>query len=101
MADHNRIAKPRAEEEETRKAISFGARLRLLRASPRDLMRLLAYTKPYRTRLTIALVSLFIASGLGLAAPQIVRLLIDAAFVEHNSARLKSQVLTLVALCTG
>ena len=55
------------------------------KGSPRDLLRLLSYTRPYRVRLTIALVSLLIGSALGLAFPQVVRLLIDAAFVERDS----------------
>ena len=36
-------------------------------ASPRDLLRLLSYAKPYRIRLGIALLSLLIAGVLGLA----------------------------------
>ncbi|HEX8088980.1 MAG TPA: ABC transporter transmembrane domain-containing protein, partial [Blastocatellia bacterium] len=70
------------------------------KGSPRDLLRLLAYTKPYRARLTIALISLIIASALGLAFPQVVRLLIDAAFVDHNSQELNRLALVLVGLFT-
>ena len=81
--------------------MSFGVRIRLLRESPRDLLRLLAYAKPYRARLAIALASLFVASGLGLAFPQVVRRLIDAAFVEHNAARLNTLAITLVLLFTA
>ena len=76
-------------------------RARLLSESPRDLLRLLAYAKPYRVRLSIALVSLFVGSALGLAFPQVVRQLIDAAFVEHNPARLNTLALTLVLLFTA
>jgi subfamily B ATP-binding cassette protein MsbA len=68
------------------------------KGSPRDLLRLLAYAKPYRARLTIALISLIIASALGLAFPQVVRLLIDAAFVDRNSQELNRLALVLVGL---
>src|SRR5215207_9673227 len=68
------------------------------KGSPRDLLRLLAYTKPYRARLAIALVSLLIASALGLAFPQVVRMLIDAAFVERNAGELNRLAIVLVGL---
>jgi subfamily B ATP-binding cassette protein MsbA len=68
------------------------------RGSPRDLLRLLSYTKPYRARLAVALTSLLIASALGLAFPQVVRLLIDAAFVERDSQKLNRLAALLVAL---
>jgi subfamily B ATP-binding cassette protein MsbA len=68
------------------------------KGSPRDLLRLLAYAKPYRLRLAIALVSLLIASGLALAFPQLVRTIIDAAFVDRNSARLNQMALMLIGL---
>src|SRR4029079_13841876 len=68
------------------------------RGSPRDLLRLLSYTRPYRARLAIALASLLIASLLGLAFPQVVRLLIDAAFVERNSQKLNGLAATLIGL---
>jgi ATP-binding cassette, subfamily B, bacterial MsbA len=65
------------------------------KVSPRDLLRLLAYAKPYRVRLAIALVSLLIASGLGLAVPWVVGILINAAFVEGDLQRLNEFVLLL------
>jgi subfamily B ATP-binding cassette protein MsbA len=68
------------------------------KGSPRDLLRLLAYTKPYKARLAIALISLIIASALGLAFPQVVRLLIDAAFVDRDSQALNRLALVLVGL---
>jgi len=68
------------------------------KGSPRDLLRLLSYTKPYRARLGIALLSLFVASGLGLAFPLVVRLLINAAFVEHDSGKLNRLAVALVGL---
>lgn len=68
------------------------------RMSSRDLLRLLSYTNPYRVRLAIALVSLVIAGGLGLAFPQVVRMIIDAAFVERDSEKLNKLALLLVAV---
>ncbi|HXU10139.1 MAG TPA: ABC transporter transmembrane domain-containing protein, partial [Blastocatellia bacterium] len=66
--------------------------------SKRDLMRLLSYAKPYRVRLAIALLSLLIAGVLGLAFPQVVRMLIDAAFVERDSSKLNRLALLLVGV---
>lgn len=67
------------------------------RVSPQDLLRLLSYAKPYRVRLAIALLSLLIAGALGLAFPQVVRMLIDAAFVQRDSSRLN----TLAGMLVG
>ncbi|MEK6323425.1 MAG: ABC transporter transmembrane domain-containing protein [Acidobacteriota bacterium] len=66
--------------------------------SARDLLRLLSYAKPYRVRLAIALISLLIAGALGLSFPQVVRMLIDAAVVEHDSQKLNKLVLLLIGL---
>jgi len=68
------------------------------RGSPRDLLRLLAYARPYTVRLSIALLALLIAGVLGLAFPQVVRMLIDAAVVEHDSQKLNKLVLFLISL---
>ncbi len=68
------------------------------RMSPGDLVRLLSYAKPYRSRLAIALVSLVIAGALGLAFPQVVRMIIDAAFVERDIAKLNKLALLLVGV---
>jgi subfamily B ATP-binding cassette protein MsbA len=68
------------------------------RGSPRDLLRLLSYARPYRARLAVAFVSLVIASGFGLAFPQVIRMLIDAAFVERDSARLNWLALLLIGV---
>ena len=54
------------------------------RGSPRDLLRLLAYAKPYRGRLAFALVSLFIAGAMNLMFPQLMRLIVDAAFTDKK-----------------
>jgi ATP-binding cassette, subfamily B, bacterial MsbA len=66
--------------------------------SQRDLLRLLRYAKPYRVRLAIALLSLFIAGGLGLMFPQVVGMLIDAAFVQRDSQKLNRFALLLVGV---
>jgi ATP-binding cassette, subfamily B, bacterial MsbA len=68
------------------------------RGSPRDLLRLLAYARPYSLRLGIALFSLLTAALLGLTFPQIVRLLVDAAFTRHDAHRLNVLAVSLVAL---
>jgi ATP-binding cassette, subfamily B, bacterial MsbA len=101
MPDNRQTAVQQPEVDEIRASVSFRDRLRALRSSPRDLWRLLAYARPYRARLAVALVSLFIASGLGLAFPQVVRWLIDAAFIDRDSARLNSLALLLVGLFTA
>ena len=66
--------------------------------SKRDLLRLLSYTRPYRARLAVALLSLLVAGALGLAFPQVVRVLIDAAFVERDSDKLNKLALLLVGV---
>jgi subfamily B ATP-binding cassette protein MsbA len=68
------------------------------RVSPRDLLRLLSYAKPYRFRLAIALLSLLIAGGIVLTVPLVVRMLIDAAVVEHDSHKLNTFALVLVGV---
>ncbi len=68
------------------------------RVSPRDLLRLLSYAKPYRVRLAIALLSLLIAGGIVLTVPVVVRMLIDAAVVEHDSHKLNTFALVLVGV---
>ena len=66
--------------------------------SQRDFLRLLRYAKPYRVRLAIALLSLFVAGGLGLLFPQVVGMLIDAAFVQRDSQKLNRFALLLVGV---
>ncbi|MEK6300357.1 MAG: ABC transporter transmembrane domain-containing protein [Acidobacteriota bacterium] len=68
------------------------------RVSPQDLLRLLSYTRPYRVRLVIALLALLVAGALGLAFPQVVRMLIDAAFVERDTSKLNKLALLLVGV---
>lgn len=66
--------------------------------SPRDLLRLVSYTRPYRARLINAFIALLISSSIGLAFPLMVQKLMDAAFVEHNSQKLNSLVILTVSL---
>jgi subfamily B ATP-binding cassette protein MsbA len=68
------------------------------RGSPRELLRLLAYAKPYRVRLAVALTSLLIAGLLGLVFPQVVRLIIDAAFTNKDASRLNRFAILLIAV---
>ncbi|MEW6130456.1 MAG: ABC transporter transmembrane domain-containing protein [Acidobacteriota bacterium] len=67
------------------------------RGSPRDLLRLMVYAKPYRLRLTIALASLFIGNLIGLAFPKLVQYLIDAAFIDRDYAKLNRIGLVIMA----
>jgi subfamily B ATP-binding cassette protein MsbA len=57
---------------------------------------LLSYAKPYRLRLAVALLSLIVAGVLALAVPQVVGMLIDAAFVTRDSHTLNRFALLLV-----
>ncbi len=68
------------------------------RVSRTDLLRLLSYTRPYRVRLAIALLSLLVAGALSLAFPPVVGMLIDAAFVERDSSKLNRLALLLVVV---
>ncbi len=68
------------------------------RGSPRELLRLLAYAKPYRARLAVALASLLIAGLLGLVFPQVVRLIIDAAFTNKDASRLNRFAILLIVV---
>lgn len=69
--------------------------------TPRDLARLLSYVEPHKARLAVALLSLLIGSALGLAFPLVVRFLVDAAFIEHNSEKLNKYSLILVGVFVG
>jgi ATP-binding cassette, subfamily B, bacterial MsbA len=68
------------------------------RGSPRDLLRLLAYLKPYRGRIALALAALIIGNLMGLAFPQLVRVLIDAAFIERNLSKLNQTLIIIIVL---
>jgi ATP-binding cassette, subfamily B, bacterial MsbA len=67
------------------------------RGSPRDLLRLLVYAKPYGFRLSIALLSLLIGNLIGLAFPKLVQYLIDAAFVDRDYAKLNQIAMVIFA----
>jgi ATP-binding cassette, subfamily B, bacterial MsbA len=66
--------------------------------SPKPLRRLLPRLLPYGGRLTIAAICLLIAAGVGLAFPQIVRHLLDAAFTAHDRRLLDRIAIGLIAL---
>jgi subfamily B ATP-binding cassette protein MsbA len=67
------------------------------RGSPRDLLRLFVYAKPYSFRLGIGLLSLVVGNLIGLAFPKLVQYLIDAAFVYRDYSRLNKIGLIILA----
>ena len=68
--------------------------------SPGALARLWPLIRPYRWRLVVATVCLIASAAVGLAFPQIVRGLLDAAFVRHDGALLDRIALVLIGLFT-
>ena len=66
--------------------------------SPKPLGRLLPRLRPFRGQLAIAAVCLLVAAAVGLAFPQVVRHLLDAAFQEHDRGLLDRIAIGLVAL---
>jgi ATP-binding cassette, subfamily B, bacterial MsbA len=66
--------------------------------SPKPLGRLLPRLRPYRGRLLIAAACLLVAAAVGLAFPQIVRHLLDAAFQQHDRPLLDRIAIALVAM---
>jgi len=66
--------------------------------SPKPLGKLLPRLRPYRAALAVALVCLLVAAGVGLAFPQIVRGLLDAAFQKHDRGMLDHVALLLIGL---
>src|SRR6266568_1670741 len=68
--------------------------------SPRALRRLWPLIRPYRGRLLLATGCLIASAAVGLAFPQIVRGLLDAAFVRHDGALLDRIALLLIGLFT-
>jgi len=66
--------------------------------SPKPLGRLLPRIRPYAGRLAVAAICLLVAAGVGLAFPQIVRHLLDAAFRDRDRALLDRIALLLLAL---
>ena len=67
-------------------------------SSPRPLGRFLPRIRPYRGRLVLAFVFLLLSSGIALAFPQIVRYLLDAAFVSADAALLNSIAIGLLIM---
>jgi ATP-binding cassette, subfamily B, bacterial MsbA len=66
--------------------------------SPKPLGRLLPLIRPYRGRLAIAALCLLVAAAVGLAFPQVVRTLLDAAFQRHDRSLLDRVSLGLIGL---
>jgi subfamily B ATP-binding cassette protein MsbA len=66
--------------------------------SPKPLGKLLPRIRPYRGRLAVAALCLLVAAGVGLAFPQVVRHLLDAAFEQHDRRLLDRVALGLVGL---
>src|SRR5690349_13417208 len=66
--------------------------------SPKPLARLWPLLRPYAWRLALASVCLLVAAGVGLAFPQVVRHLLDAAFERHDGALLNRIALLLLGL---
>ncbi|MEO8578878.1 MAG: ABC transporter transmembrane domain-containing protein [Gemmatimonadales bacterium] len=67
-------------------------------SSPRPLGRLLPRIRPYIWRLVIAFICLVASASIALAFPQIVRHLLDAAFISANESLLNRIAVGLVVL---
>ncbi|HEY4305258.1 MAG TPA: ABC transporter transmembrane domain-containing protein [Gemmatimonadaceae bacterium] len=67
-------------------------------SSPKPLGRLLPRLRPFRGQLFVAAICLLVAAGVGLAFPQVVRHLLDAAFQEHDRGLLDRIAIGLIAL---
>jgi len=67
-------------------------------SSPRPLGRLLPRIRPFAARLVVALSCLVASAGIALAFPQIVRYLLDAAFVSADGELLNSIAIWLLIL---
>jgi len=66
--------------------------------SPKPLGELLPRVRPHGPRLIGALACLLLSVAIALAFPQIVRRLLDAAFISGNSTRLNRIALGLLGL---
>lgn len=73
-----------------------GGRQRL--PSPGPLGRLWPRVRPYRGGLALAVIALFLSAAIGLAFPQIVRYLLDAAFLRHDRGLLDRIGILLLGL---
>jgi subfamily B ATP-binding cassette protein MsbA len=80
----------------TSQPIESGIRQRL--PAPGQLARLWPRVRPYRGGLALATVALLLSAAIGLAFPQIVRYLLDAAFLRHDRSLLDRIALLLLAL---
>ena len=67
-------------------------------SSPRPLGRLLPRIRPYLWRLAVAFVCLVLSASIALAFPQIVRHLLDAAFISANQTLLNRIAVSLLVL---
>ncbi len=67
------------------------------KGSPRDLLRLVAFAKPHRGRLALALLSLFAGNLIGLAFPKLVQFMVDAAFIDRDFTKLNRIGLIILA----
>ncbi len=68
--------------------------------SPRALARLWPLVRPYRWKLVLTITCLIASAAIGLAFPQIVRGLLDAAFVRHDGGLLDRIAGLLLGLFT-
>src|SRR5262245_3586098 len=66
--------------------------------APGQLARLWPRVRPYRGGLALATLALLLSAAIGLAFPQIVRYLLDAAFLHHDRTLLDRIALLLLAL---
>jgi ABC-type multidrug transport system fused ATPase/permease subunit len=64
-------------------------------------LRLLAYLRPYRTRMVAALMLMLVASGLTLAAPYLIKVAIDEHIALGDRAGLERIALLLVSVFVG
>jgi subfamily B ATP-binding cassette protein MsbA len=99
MTDERRAASPPRDAlatPATVRVIDDAARKRI--PSPSSLRPLLPRVRPHVGKLAIAGVTLVLSAIAGLAFPQIVRILLDAAFVSRDGALLDRIALGLVAL---
>ena len=67
-------------------------------SSPRPLRRLLPRIRPFLARLAVAFVCLLGSASIALAFPQIVRRLLDAAFISADSSLLNRIAIGLLVL---
>jgi ATP-binding cassette, subfamily B, bacterial len=65
---------------------------------PRDRRRILALFKPYRLRLTVVLVMIVIAAGVGMLSPFLLKQALDVGLVQHDNAVLTATVLGMIGV---